>query len=253
MALSKDDYRVKYRPLRYADLWQGPDDPTIKHLIEEEKAVKYPAGMIYHGDFGCGKTTAARIRGMRSSCWEYERDPVEPCAECLGCQECMKNPDGPDYFEYDATHSKLRANVDRGLRRTGIGKRNSHPYMPRVFFIDEAHRATEETQRTLLKDILEHQEVIFILSTREPDRLQPGIRKHCKMYHFKAPKIEIVASRLEEVARQENLVLEPGVAQMIAERKKGVPRDCLGILYELSFGGREIKLADAELIIGDDY
>jgi hypothetical protein len=55
MALSKDDYRVKYRPRRYDELWQGPDDPTIARLREEEIKVKYPPGMIYYGDFGCGK------------------------------------------------------------------------------------------------------------------------------------------------------------------------------------------------------
>ena len=93
MALSKDDFRVKYRPRRYAELWQGIDDPTIKLLREEELSGKYNTGMIYYGDYGCGKTTAARIRGMRTSCWEYARDPIEPCGECRGCLDAGNGPD----------------------------------------------------------------------------------------------------------------------------------------------------------------
>jgi DNA polymerase-3 subunit gamma/tau len=249
MALSKDDYRVKYRPRLYTELWQGIDDPTIKRLREEELAVKYNTAMIYYGDYGCGKTTAARIRGMRTSCWEYARDPIEPCGACRGCLDAGN---GPDYFEYDGTHSKLRVEVDRGLRRTNVNKRNSHPYMPRVFFVDESHRASYETQKTLVKDFLEAQEIMFILSTKDPERLEPFVRNRCKMYHFKAPSVEIVTARLKEIAQKENLTLEPGVAEMIAERKKCVPRDCLGVLYELTFGGNHIRQEDVDFVIGDE-
>ena len=84
MSRSQDDYRVKYRPRRYDQLWQGLDDPSIRTLVEQERAVKYPKGMIYCGDFGCGKTSAARIRGMRFSCWNWDKNPVEPCGQCLG-------------------------------------------------------------------------------------------------------------------------------------------------------------------------
>src|SRR5262249_49384954 len=40
MSLGKDDYRVKYRPRRYDQFWQGLDDPTIRTLVEQERAVK---------------------------------------------------------------------------------------------------------------------------------------------------------------------------------------------------------------------
>jgi DNA polymerase-3 subunit gamma/tau len=253
MSESRDDYRVKYRPRRYDQMWQGLDDPTISALREQEIQVRYPTGLVYCGDYGCGKTTAARIRGMRTSCWNYERDPVEPCGECRGCRDAMTcAEEGPDYFELDATMEKLRLIIDRALNRTGTGKRNSHPHMPRVFFIDEAHRAPYKTQLTLLRDIKEHQESIFILSTREPDKLEPRIRDACEFFFFKPPPVEKVVARLEDIARQEGLTLEPGVAARIAERKQCVPRDCLGALYELTFTGKEIKLADVDLVLGDE-
>jgi DNA polymerase III gamma/tau subunit len=118
--------------------------------------------------------------------------------------------------------------------------------MPRVFFIDEAHRAGPKTQETLLKDIEDHQEALFILSTTQPDKLDIAIRKRCTLYTFVAPTPEVAAAKLEEVARAEELTLEPGVALTIAQRKKGVPRDCLGVLYDLTFEGREITLAQVE-------
>jgi DNA polymerase-3 subunit gamma/tau len=124
--------------------------------------------------------------------------------------------------------------------------------MPRVFFLDEAHRAIPKTQLTILQDMKEHQEVMFILSTREPEKLEPEIREYCKMYLFKPPAPEISAAKLEAVAQKEGLTLEPGVALHIAQRKGGVPRDCLGTLYELTFGGREIRVEDVDLLLGDE-
>jgi DNA polymerase-3 subunit gamma/tau len=249
MPTSNDDFRTKYRPRRYSDLWQGLDDPAIKRLCREEELARYPRGMIFFGDYGCGKTSAARIRGMRTSCWNYRQHPYEPCGTCAGCQVAMSRRDGPDFFEMDATQEKLRATMDMALRKTSIAKGHSNPHVPRVFFIDEAHRAGPKTQETMLKDIEDHQEALFILSTTQPDRLDPALRKRCTLYHFKAPTVEQVVSRLQQVADAERLYPGPGVLEFIAHRKQCVPRDCLGVLYELSFSGPEIQLSQVEALL----
>jgi DNA polymerase III gamma/tau subunit len=250
MAFSNDDFRTKYRPRRYDQMWQGLAYPSIKRLRREEELLRFPRGMIFCGDYGCGKTTAARIRGMRSSCWNWQAHSSEPCGECPGCRTSMARGEGPDYFEMDATQEKLRATIDYALRKTSVAKAHSHPHIPRVFFIDEAHRAGPKTQETLLKDIEDHQEAIFILSTTQPDKLDPAIRKRCTIYHFQAPAPEVAAARLEMVAKAEKLTLEPGVCLHIAQRKKGVPRDCLGVLYDLSFDGSEISIAQVDAYLG---
>lgn len=250
MPISNDDFRTKYRPRRYRDLWQGVTYPAIKRLLREEQQGRYPRGMIFCGDYGCGKTSAARIRGMRSSCWNYREDPCEPCTECAGCRNAMNHGEGPDYFELDATQERLRSLLDQALRKTNIAKAHSDPHIPRIFFIDEAHRAGAKTQETLLKDIEDHQEAIFILSTTQPDKLDLAIRKRCTIYVFEPPTQEQVAARLEEIAQKEGLILEPGVAQRIAQVKRAIPRDCLGVLYDLTFEGREISLAAVEETVG---
>lgn len=246
MATSNDDFRTKYRPRRYDQMWQGVDYPAIRRLRREEELMRYPRGMIFCGDYGCGKTTAARIRGMRSSCWNYNQDPCEPCGECPGCRSAMGRGEGPDYFEMDATQEKLRSQIDYALRKTNVAKAHSHPHIPRVFFIDEAHRAGPKTQETLLKDIEDHQEAIFILSTTQPDKLDPAIRKRCTVYVFHPPTVEQAVRALDRVCRAEKLAVEPGALEMIAERKKCVPRDCLGVLYDMTFDTNEITLATVE-------
>jgi DNA polymerase III gamma/tau subunit len=252
MAFSNDDFRTKYRPRRYDQMWQGTDYPAIKRLRREEQLVRYPRGMMFIGDYGCGKTTAARIRGMRTSCWNYKADASEPCGDCPGCRAAMTHGDGPDYFEMDATQERLRSVMDQALRRTSIAKAHSNPHMPRVFFIDEAHRAGPKTQETMLKDIEDHQEAIFILSTTQPDKLDPALRKRCTLYHFKTPSVEQVVMQMKKVADAEKLFLEPGGLERIARQKQCVPRDCLGVLYELSFEGREISLAQVDAMLGSE-
>jgi len=246
MASSNDDFRTKYRPRRYDLMWQGIDYPAIRRLRREEELLRYSRGMIFSGDFGCGKTTAARIRGMRSSCWNYKQNTCEPCGECAGCRAAMAHGEGPDYFEMDATQEKLRARMDYALRKTSVAKGHSHPHIPRVFFIDEAHRAGAKTQETMLKDIEDHQEAIFILSTTQPDKLDIAIRKRCTLYTFLPPSAEQAVTALQRVAHAERLILEAGALEMIVDRKKCVPRDCLGVLYDMSFDGNEITLAGVE-------
>jgi DNA polymerase-3 subunit gamma/tau len=244
MAFSNDDFRTKYRPRRYDQMWQGLEYPSIKRLRREEEMVRYPRGHIFCGDYGCGKTTAARIRGMRSSCWNWRQKEfaVEPCGNCPGCRAAMNRAQGPDYFEMDATQDKLRSQIDYALKKTSIAKAHSHPQIPRVFFVDEAHRASAKTQETLLKDIEDHQQAIFILSTTQPEKLDPAIRKRCTMYKFEAPTIEQVVARLEVIVQTEELTLEPGVLMKITQHKRGVPRDCLGVLYDLSFQSRNLSM-----------
>src|SRR5207248_3440873 len=135
--------------------------------------------------------------------------------ECAGCRAAMAHGEGPDYFEMDATQEKLRARMDYALRKTSVAKTHSHPHIPRVFFIDEAHRAAAKTQETMLKDIEDHQEAIFILSTTQPDKLDAAIRKRCTLYTFQAPTVEQATAKIEAVAKAESLELEAGVARLI--------------------------------------
>jgi DNA polymerase III gamma/tau subunit len=246
MAQSNDDFRTKYRPRRYQDMWQGLDYPAIRRLRREEELMRYSRGMIFCGDYGCGKTTAARIRGMRTSCWNYRLNACEPCMECAGCRGAMARGEGPDYFEMDATQEKLRSRVDYALRKTSIAKTHSHPLIPRVFFIDEAHRAGAKTQETMLKDIEDHQEAIFILSTTQPDKLDIAIRKRCTVYTFLPPTPAQSVVALQRVADAERLIVEAGALELIVDRKKCVPRDCLGVLYDMSFDSNEITIAGVE-------
>jgi DNA polymerase-3 subunit gamma/tau len=249
MASSNDDFRTKYRPRRYDQMWQGVNYPAIKRLREEERRGRYPRGMIFWGDYGCGKTTAGRIRGLRTSCWQFRDDPVEPCGQCHGCQTAITERNGPDYFEMDATHNKLRSQMDAALRNTNITKLHSNTAAPRVFFLDEAHRADPKTQETMLKVIEDHQEAVFILSTTQPDKIDIALRKRCSLYQFEAPPAAQVVQHLQRVAEAEKLYAEPGVFELIADRKRCVPRDCLGVLYDLSFEGREFSLSQVEAFL----
>jgi hypothetical protein len=66
------------------------------------------------------------------------------------------------------------------------------------------------------------------------------------MYRFDPPTIEQVVPRLERIVQLEELSVEPGVLVRIAQVKNCVPRDCLGVLYDLTFESKEITMTRLE-------
>jgi DNA polymerase III gamma/tau subunit len=84
------------------------------------------------------------------------------------------------------------------------------------------------------------------LYTTQPDKLDPAIRKRCTLYTFMPPTVEQAVANLQRVAEAERLFVEAGAPEMIAERKQCVPRDCIGVLYDMTFDGNEITLAGVE-------
>jgi len=213
----------KYRPRTF-------DEVVGQKSITQTLKTQVASGRLSHaylftGTRGTGKTSCAKILARAVNCL----DPVDgnPCNHCAACRSiedgaCM------DVLEIDAASNRGIDNI-RSLRDDAI-------YSPaevkkRIYIIDEVHMLTMESFNALLKIIEEPPEhLIFILATTELHKVPATILSRCQRFSFRRLQQEDIASRINYVAYQEGVDLEPEAARVLARLADGALRDGVSLL-----------------------
>ena len=221
----------KWRPRTFDDVVGQPHiTETLKNqVISDSVSHAY----LFVGTRGTGKTTCAKILAKAVNCLS----PVNgnPCNQCRACQGI---DDGSilDVEELDAASNNGVDNV-RALRDEAV-------YSPaavrrRVYIVDEVHMLSISAFNALLKILEEPPEhLMFILATTELNKVPATILSRCQRYNFRRLPPETVASRLQYVAREENLELTLGAAEMLGRLAEGAMRDGLNMLDQCMGRGK---------------
>src|SRR5918997_1576240 len=122
----------------------------------------------------------------------------------------------------------------------------------KVYIIDEVHMLTAEAFNALLKMLEEPPEhVVFVLATTEKHKVLPTIISRCQSFDFRRPSIETLATKLGEISKAENIVVEPEALTVIAREGRGSFRDAEGLLDQLSsFAEGEITTGMVRELLG---
>lgn len=214
-------YRA-YRPQKFSEV--VGQQHIIKTLQNAIKLNKVAHAYLFCGPRGTGKTTLAKIMAKALNC---EHGPsIEPCDECNVCKGIQRGTVS-DVIEIDAA-SNNGADDIRALRDTvkflpAVGKY-------KVYIIDEVHMLSNAAFNALLKTLEEPPaHVIFILATTEPYKLPNTILSRCQRFDFQSISISNISSRLELVAKEENVQIEPEAINQIAASAEGGMRDALSL------------------------
>ena len=220
----------KWRPQVFDDVvGQEHITETLKNQVRSDRLSH---AYLFIGTRGTGKTTCAKILAKAVNC----EHPVNgnPC-NC--CPTCRGIDDGTilDVVEMDAASNNSVDDV-RLLRDEAI-------YSPagakkRVYIVDEVHMLSKPAFNALLK-ILEEPpaHLMFILATTELHKVPATILSRCQRHSFKRITPDKIAARLQYVAGQERIALEPDAAQLLARLADGGMRDALTLLDQC--GGME--------------
>ena len=215
----------KWRPQTFKDLvGQEHVTETLKNAIVKDRVAH---AYIFSGARGVGKTTAARILAKALNC--VHGPTAEPCGVCDACKE-IASGNSLDVIEIDAASNR---GIDQIRELREMVRYAPAASRHKVVILDEAHMLTTEASNALLKTLEEPPDrVIFVMATTEPENLEDTIRSRSQHFHFRALTFAEIAGRIEHIAREENLKIEPGALAVIARMAEGSLRDALSLLEQ---------------------
>lgn len=193
-----------------------------------------PHTFLFTGDAGCGKTSMARIIALSLNCESEDKPTSKPCLECISCQSII-NQNSMDVVEINVGQSGGKDHVDKIVRDLP-----SAPFGVRykVVIFDEAQKLTSHAQDLLLKVIENgYQHVYFIFATNHPEKLNNAFLTRCNVMHFGRISGQLIFKMLENVAQFEGMVYDNVVLETIAKEARGVPRNALVWLKQVSDEG----------------
>ena len=213
----------KYRPQTFDDVvgQQGVTETLKNQLV----AGKLSHAYLFTGTRGTGKTSCAKILAKAVNCEEpQDGNPCNHCAACraIDAGACV------DVLEIDAASNNGVDHV-RALRDEAV-------YTPsqvrkRVYIVDEVHMLSISAFNALLKIIEEPPEhLLFILATTELHKVPATILSRCQRFSFRRLQASDIAARLNYVAYEEGLDLQPEAAELLATLADGALRDGLSLL-----------------------
>lgn len=214
---------LKHRPLHLDDL--AGQDSTVSRLKGIIKTRNIPNAVMFIGHSGCGKTTASRILARTINC-----EKLTGCGKCRSCI-AFDNKQHPDYEELNAADSRgiddMRAMLQKAKMMPQLGNM-------RVIVLDECQMLTPQAQQSILKNLEEPAErTLWILSSMNPEKLNPAIVNRCQQFHLKLMDREAISSRLRYICGEEGIkerVITDSLLNSMADLSGGHMRQAVQLL-----------------------
>ena len=220
----------KWRPKTFADVvGQEHITATLQRQVAEGRLSH---AYLFTGTRGTGKTTCAKILAKAVNCENpVDGNPCNACPSCLG----IESGSFLDVMELDAASNNgvdsVRALRDEAIYSPAQVKR-------RVYIVDEVHMLSTAAFNALLKILEEPPEhLMFILATTELHKVPATILSRCQRFSFRRILPRDISTRLDHVAKAENIDLKPDGAELLARLSDGALRDALSLLDQCAASG----------------
>ncbi len=221
-------------------------DHIVQTLRNAVRSGRVAHAYLFAGPRGTGKTTTARLLAKAVNCLEADL-AARPCNRC---SPCLAVNDGRflDLIEIDAASNTSVEDV-RDLRDKINFSPNEGRY--KVYIIDEVHMLSTAAFNALLKTLEEPPaHAIFILATTEVHKIPATVLSRCQRHEFRRLPVATIVDYLRRKMEQEGLGAEDGVLELVARQATGSLRDAISLIDQLGSGGGQIRLAQAQEVLG---
>ncbi len=234
----------KWRPQRWEDV--VGQDHVISTLRNTVAADRVAHALLFAGPRGTGKTTTARLLAKALNCLDPDGSK-RPCDECDYCQAVNKGR-FLDLIEIDAASNTSVDDV-RDLRDKINFSPNQGQY--KIYIVDEVHMLSTAAFNAFLKTLEEPPpHAVFILATTEIHKIPATVLSRCQRHEFRKISVNEIVAHLQRIADVEHVQYEALTLDLIARQATGSMRDAISLLDQLASSGDQIRLADAQLILG---
>ncbi|MBF0105848.1 MAG: DNA polymerase III subunit gamma/tau [Deltaproteobacteria bacterium] len=229
----------KYRPQNFLEVIG--QDAIIKTLHNAIQNDRIHHAYLFCGVRGIGKTSLARIMAKSINC--QNGPTITPCQECACCKEITAG-NSLDVIEIDGASNNLVDDV-RELREQVKFLPTASKY--KIIIIDEVHMLSKAAFNALLKTLEEPPaHVIFIFATTEAHKIPVTILSRCQKYDFRKISGPVLFNHLKDISAKENIKIEDGALQLIAQCATGSVRDAVSLLDQ-AFGIHHDQLTEAKV------
>lgn len=240
-----DLYR-HYRPIQLDEV-VGQQN-VVKSLSNSAKRESWNHAYMMAGAYGSGKTSFARILASLMVCPNRKPGSVEVCGRCRYCVNihaghCV------DVIEMDGAEQS-GVEEARDLKKSAAF--SPQELKKKIYIIDECHRLSKEANSALLKVLEEPPPFVhFIFCTTDSDKVLRTIISRCQRFILTKIPTDLMAQRLDAVAKREGIKLETGVSRYIARLSDGSLRDGLGNLEQVSiFSNGDVSMSAVSEFFG---
>ena len=201
---------------------------------------------LFTGARGVGKTSTARIFAKALNC--PNATEATPCNHCEVCESIAVGSD-VDVHEIDGASNNGVDNV-RDLRANVTVTSMRSKY--KIYIIDEVHMLSKAAFNALLKTLEEPPpNVKFVFCTTEPTKVPDTILSRCQRFDFGTIALQQIIERLADIAKSENMEVEPAALELVARRAAGSMRDSQSLFDQLlASADKRITATEVNRLLG---
>lgn len=232
----------KYRPRKWSDM--VGQEKIISSLRASILKNRVPNALIFAGERGTGKTTAALLLAKSVNC-ENLGDDAEPCNECDTCLAIDGNRQiGVNYI------SMANKGSAADVREIAQEARLRQPLNRQVWILDETHNLSQQAFDALLIPMEDtDMSALFIFCSTEIEKIPATITSRIGSRRFREVNADVMSEFLRSIGDKEGIELDEETIESAVRMGRGSVRDSLTSLEtiletgssESPFGNRVLE------------